>query len=71
MPWTDDAIAYLRRHRDYVRADLEAVRSGKRRISEREADQFVDVTALWTGKYERQLAYIDAIIAAHDRAAKF
>ncbi len=58
MAWSDEALTYLRKHREYVGRDLELLRAGKLKIT---ADSG-DVTADWIGRHERQLAHLDSII---------
>jgi len=64
MSWTEDALMYLEKNRDYVKRDLEALRSGRIRISDAGADS----TAAWTGRYERQIEHLDKIIQAYGKS---
>ncbi len=64
MAWDKDAIAYFRKHRDYVARDLKALESGELRIADAEGD----ATARWIGRYQRQLVYIDELISAYEAA---
>ena len=63
MSWTEDALMYLEKHRDYVKRDLEALRSGRIKIS----DEGTDATAAWMGRYERQIEHLDRIIQAYGK----
>ena len=67
--WSAAALAYLRKHRDYVQRDLDALRAGHISIGEAGTigGASADVTARWIGRYERQIGHIDRILAAHDQ----
>jgi hypothetical protein len=61
--WSAAALAYLRKHRDYVQRDLDTLRAGQVAIAEAGAA----ATARWIGRYERQLGHIDRLLQAHDQ----
>jgi hypothetical protein len=61
MGWRDDAIAYLQKHRDYVARDLARLRAGQITICENDTD----ASARWIGRYQRELAHLDRLIAAY------
>ncbi len=60
MSWTDDAFAYLKKHREYVEQDKDALRTGVVRIL-RDGE---DVTESQVARYERQLAHIDRLLTS-------
>ena len=65
MPWNEEAIRYLRKHREYVMRDLEALRSGHTKITERSNES---ATTDWIGRYERQIVHLDQIIESYERS---
>lgn len=62
MSWEDEAIDYLRKHRDYVARDLRLLRSGHTQVTE----QGANATRRWVDRYERQLVHIDNTIDAYN-----
>jgi hypothetical protein len=63
MSWNEDAIAYLRKHRDYVARDLERLRAGQVKITEGPNDANV----VWIGRYQRQIGHLDKLIESYER----
>jgi hypothetical protein len=56
MSWNEEAITYLRKHREYVARDLEGLRAGQVKITEGSND------GVWIGRYQRQIGHLDQII---------
>jgi len=64
MSWNEEALGYLRKHREYVARDLERLRLGHVKISELNDD----ATAAWIGRYQRQIAHLDKLIGNYEVA---
>lgn len=62
MTWDKEAIAYFRKHREYVSRDLKALENGALRVTDDEGD----ATNRWIGRYQRQLVHIDELISAYE-----
>jgi hypothetical protein len=60
--WNEEAITYLRKHREYVARDWELLRSGQIKVTEGSGD----ASAAWIGRYQRQIAHLDQIIGNYE-----
>jgi hypothetical protein len=66
VAWDKEAIAFLRKHREYVLRDLKTLESGALRITDPEGG----ATSRWIGRYQRQLVYLDDLIAAYEQRSE-